>query len=142
MRAKVAQERLIRSAGIPYKIVRATQFFEFVGAIAEAAADGDTVRLPSALIQPMAAADVAAALADVAVGEPVNGIIKIAGPGPLRFDDLIRRYFAATRDARRVTTDTRDRYFGTTLEDRSLLPGDNPRLGPTRFEDWLSRNRG
>jgi len=142
MWAKVAQERLIRSAGIPYTIVRATQFFEFVGAIAEAAAYGDTVRLPSALMQPVAAADVAAALADVAVGEPVNGIIELAGPEPLRLDDLVRRCFAATRDARRVTTDAGARYFGTALEDRSLMPGDNPRLGPTRFEDWLSRNRG
>jgi uncharacterized protein YbjT (DUF2867 family) len=142
MRAKVAQEGLIRSAGIPYTIVRATQFFEFVGAIAGSGTDGDTVRLPAALMQPVAAADVSAALADVAVSEPVNGTVELAGPDPIRMDELVRRFLAATRDARRVTTDAQARYYGTVLDDRSLTPGDNPRLGPTRYEDWLSRTRG
>ncbi len=141
MRAKVAQEGLIRSAGIPYTIIRATQFFEFLGAIAGSGTDGNTVRLPAALMQPVAAEDVAAALADIAVNEPVNGTIELAGPESLRLDDLVRRFLAASRDERQVTTDARARYFGAALDDRSLTPGDNPRLGSTRFEDWLSRSR-
>jgi uncharacterized protein YbjT (DUF2867 family) len=141
MRAKVAQEALIRSAGIPYTIARATQFFEFVGAIVGSGTAGDAVRLPPALMQPVAAGDVSAALADIAVDEPVNGIVELAGPEPIRMDELARRFLAATRDPRRVTTDAEARYFGAALDDRSLTPGDNPRLGPTRFEDWLSRGR-
>jgi uncharacterized protein YbjT (DUF2867 family) len=141
MRAKVAQERLIRSARIPYTIVRATQFFEFVGAIAGSGAEGGAVRLPPALMQPVAAADVSAALADVAVSEPVNGTVEVAGPEPIRMDELVRRFLAATQDGRQVTTDAQARYYGAVVDDRSLTPGDNPRLGPTRFEDWLSRRR-
>ena len=142
MRAKVAQEGLIRSAGIPYTILRATQFFEFVGAIAGSGTDGNTIRLPPALMQPVAAEDVAAALADIAVDEPVNGTIELAGPEPIRMDEFARRFLAATEDARQVTTDAQARYFSAALDDRSLTPGDNPRLGSTRFEDWLSRSRG
>jgi uncharacterized protein YbjT (DUF2867 family) len=140
MRAKVAQEGLIRTAGIPYTIVRATQFFEFVGAIAGSGADASTVRLPSALMQPVAAEDVAAALADVAVAEPLNDTVELAGPEPIRLDELVRRFLSANRDARTVTTDAHARYFGTELNDQSLTPGDNPRIGPTRFEDWLRRS--
>jgi len=140
MRAKVAQEGLIRSARIPFTIVRATQFFEFAGAIAESGADGETIRLPPALMQPVAAADVSAALADIAVNPPLNGTIELAGPEPIRMDELARTFLAAKGDARKVTTDARARYYGAVVDDRSLTPGGgNPRLGPTRFKDWLSR---
>jgi uncharacterized protein YbjT (DUF2867 family) len=139
MRAKVAQEALIRTAAVPYTIVRATQFFEFLGAIAGASTDGGTVRLPPARMQPIAADDVAAALADVAVGTPVNGIVEVAGPEPLPMDELVRRFLSATDDARPVIADARARYFGAALNDSSLVPGDNPRLGSTRFERWLSQ---
>lgn len=140
MRAKVAQEGLIRASGIPYTIVRATQFFEFVGAIAGAGTDGDTVRLSPVMMQPVAADDVADALAEVAVAAPVNSAVELAGPEPIRMDDLGRRFLAATRDARQVTTDARAGYFGATVDDHSLTPGDNPRLGSMRFEDWLARH--
>lgn len=137
MRAKVAQEGLIRSAGIPYTIVRATQFFEFAGAIAESGADGTTIRLPPAMMQPIAADDVSAALADVAVNKPVNGMIELAGPEQIRMDELARRFLTATKDARQVTTDPNARYYGALVDDRSLVPSSKPRLGSTRFEDWL-----
>jgi uncharacterized protein YbjT (DUF2867 family) len=140
MRAKVAQEKLIKASMTPYTIVRATQFFEFVGGIAQSATEGQTVRLPSALMQPIVSEDVAAALADIAVGEPRNGIIELAGPEPIRMDDLVRRFLSAKRDVRTVTTDARARYFGAELNDQSLTPGVNPRIGPTRFEDWLGRS--
>ena len=139
-RAKMAQENLIKASKIPYTIVRATQFFEFVGGIAQSATDGQTVRLPPALMQPIASDDVAAALADIAVGEPLNGTVELAGPEPIRMDELVRRFLSATDDARKVTTDAHARYFGIEVNDQSLTPGDNPRLGPTRFEDWLSRS--
>src|SRR5213596_2257681 len=137
-RAKMAQETMIKASPIPYTIVRATQFFEFVGAIAQSATEGQTVRLSPALMQPIVSDDVAAALADVAVGKPVNGTVELAGPEPIRLDELVRRYLSANRDTRKVTTDVHARYFGTELNDQSLTPGDNPRLGPTRFGDWLS----
>jgi uncharacterized protein YbjT (DUF2867 family) len=139
-RAKMAQENLIKASKIPYTIVRATQFFEFVGAIAQSATDGQTVRLPPALMQPIVSDDVAAALADVAVAEPLNGTVELAGPEPIRMDELVRRFLSANRDARKVTTDVHAGYFGTAVNDQSLTPGDNPRIGPTRFEDWLSRS--
>jgi uncharacterized protein YbjT (DUF2867 family) len=139
MRAKVAQEALIRSAKVPYTIVRATQFFEFLSAIAGSSTDGGTVRLPPARMQPIAADDVATALADVAVGTPVNGIVELAGPEPLPMDELVRRFLSATDDARPVIADARARYFGAALNDYSLVPGDNPRIGSTRFERWLSQ---
>jgi uncharacterized protein YbjT (DUF2867 family) len=137
-RAKMAQENLIKASPIPYTIVRATQFFEFVGAIAQSATDGQMVRLPPALMQPIVSDDVAAALADVAVEEPLNGTVELAGPEPIRMDELVRRFLSANRDARQVTTDVHAGYFGTAVNDQSLTPGDNPRIGPTRFEDWLT----
>jgi len=139
-RAKMAQENLIKASKIRYTILRSTQFFEFVGGIAQSATDGQTVRLSPALMQPVVSDDVAAALADVAVEEPLNGTVELAGPEPIRLDELVRRFLSATRDARKVTTDVHARYFGTELNDQSLTPGDNPRIGPTRFEDWLSRS--
>src|SRR5438477_137944 len=139
-RAKMAQETLIKASPIPYTIVRATQFFEFVGAIAQSATEGQTVRLPPALMQPIVSDDVAAAMADVAVGKPVNGTVELAGPETIRLDELVRRYLSANRDARKVTTDLHARYFGIEVNDQSLTPGKNPRLGSTRFEDWLNRS--
>jgi uncharacterized protein YbjT (DUF2867 family) len=139
MRAKVAQENLIKDSNIPYTIVRATQFFEFVGGIVQSATEGGTVRLSPALMQPIVSDDVAAALADVAVAEPRNGTVELAGPEPIRMDDLGRRLLLAKRDARTVTTDIHSRYFGTLLNDQSLTPGANPRIAPTRFGDWLAR---
>jgi uncharacterized protein YbjT (DUF2867 family) len=139
-RAKMAQENLIKASKIPHTILRSTQFFEFVSGIAQSATDGQTVRLSPALVQPIVSDDVAAALADVAVGKPVNGTVEVAGPERIRLDELVRRYLSATRDARKVTTDVHALYFGTELNDQSLTPGDNPRIGPTRFEDWLSRS--
>src|SRR2546422_5268651 len=109
-RAKMAQENLIRASPVPYTIVRATQFFEFVGGIAQSATDGQTVRLPPALMQPIVSDDVAAALADVAVEEPLNGTVELAGPEPIRLDELVRRYLSANRDERKVTTDVHARY--------------------------------
>jgi uncharacterized protein YbjT (DUF2867 family) len=138
-RAKIAQEDLIKASKIPYTIVRATQFFEFVNGIAQSATDGQTVRLPPALMQPIVSDDVAAALADVAINAPVNGMIELAGPELIRQDELVRRFLSAKQDARQVVTDVHARYFGIELNDQSLTPGDNPRIGPTRFEDWLSR---
>ncbi|MHA3770485.1 SDR family oxidoreductase [Verrucomicrobiota bacterium sgz303538] len=139
-RAKMAQENLIKASQIPYTIVRATQFFEFVGGIAQSATQGDTVRLPSALMQPIVSDDVAAALVDVALGEPVNGMVEIAGPERIRQDDLVRQFLSASGDARKVVTDDQALYFGLKLNDQSLTPGEHPRLGSTRFEDWLSQS--
>jgi len=140
MRAKVAQEKLIRESSIPYSIVRATQFFEFVNRIADSATDGATVRLPPVGFQPMAADDVASAVAKVAIGSPLNGIIEVAGPEQFRFDELIRRGLSARKDPREVIADPHARYFGAELSERSLVPGDGAQLGETRFEDWLSRS--
>jgi uncharacterized protein YbjT (DUF2867 family) len=139
-RAKMAQEELIQASNIPYTIVRSTQFFEFVNGIAQSATDGQTVRLSPAFIQPIVSDDVAAALAEVTLGAPVNGTIEIAGPERLRLDELIRRFLHAKQDARQVVTDVHACYFGIELNDQSLTPGDNPRIGPTRFDDWLSRS--
>ncbi|HVJ53954.1 MAG TPA: SDR family oxidoreductase [Aliidongia sp.] len=137
LRAKLAQEKLIKASGIPYTILRATQFFEFVGAIAQSGADGDVIRLSPALMQPIAADDVAAALADLVTGAPLNGTVEVAGPEPIPLDALARRFLAAKGDRRQVIADVHARYFGTELNDKSLTPGDHPRLGPTRFADWL-----
>ncbi len=139
-RAKMAQETLIKASPVPFTIVRATQFFEFVGSIAQSATDGQTVRLSPALVQPIVSDDVAAALVQVVVEAPLNGTVELAGPEPIRLDELVRRFLSAHRDAREVTTDVHALYFGTELNDQSLTPGDNPRIGPTRFEDWLSRS--
>ncbi len=137
-RAKMAQEKLIEASRIPYTIVRATQFFEFVSGIADSASDGHTVRLPPAMMQPIAAVDVAAALAEVATAEAKNGIIEIAGPELIRMDELVRRFLAASNDIRQVSAEPQARYYGIPVNDRSLVPGDHARLGPTRFADWLS----
>ncbi|MDE3822085.1 SDR family oxidoreductase [Sinorhizobium meliloti] len=138
-RAKVAQENLIKASGIPYTILRATQFFEFVGGIAQAAAVGDEIRLSPALIQPIASDDVAAALAEVAVAPPVNGTLEVAGPEAIPLDELVRRFLRSTEDPRKVLPDVHARYFGAVLDDQSLTPGKNARLGAIRFEDWLGR---
>ncbi len=137
MRAKLAQEDAIKAGTIPYTIVRATQFFEFMGRIADASTDGELVRLPPVWIQPEAADDVAATLADVAVSGPVNGIVELAGPERFRFDELVRRVLMANDDPRRVTADPHARYFGAELSDESLIPGNGARIAPTRFVDWL-----
>src|SRR5262249_31126555 len=139
-RAKMAQEGLIKASKIPYTIVRATQFFEFVGGVAQFSTEVQTVRLTPALMQPIAADNVAAILADIAVGEPRNGMVEMAGPESIRMDELVRRYLTATRDARTVITDPNARYYGIEVNDQSLTPGDNPRIGPTRFEEWLRRS--
>jgi uncharacterized protein YbjT (DUF2867 family) len=139
-RAKMAQENLIKASPIPYTIVRATQFFEFVGGIAQSATEGQTVRLPPVLMQPIVSDDVAAVMADAALAEPLNGTVDLAGPEPIRQDDLVRQFLSATGDTRTVITDQKALYFGIAVNDQSLTPGDNPRLGPTRFADWLSRN--
>ncbi len=137
-RAKLAQEVAIKGATVPYTIVRATQFFEFIGRIADSNSDGGTVRVPPVLVQPEAADDVAAALAVAAVGAPVNGTVELAGPERFRLDELSRRVLSANGDARRVTADGGARYFGAELDDGSLIPGDDARIAPTRFEDWLA----
>jgi len=137
-RAKMAQEQLIKASQIPYTIVRATQFFEFASGITKNATEGASVRLPSALMQPIAADDVAALLADVAVSEPKNGMLEIAGPEQIRQDELIRRFLNATGDARKVITDAHARYYGVEVNDQSLVPGPNPRLGSIRFAEWLN----
>jgi uncharacterized protein YbjT (DUF2867 family) len=138
LRAKMAQEALIRASNIPYTIVRSTQFFEFLDGIARTGTNGDTVHLPSALFQPIAADDVAAMLTDVALGPPVNGIVEVAGPERVGMADLVERFLSARHDARSVVADPRSRYFGTELSDRSLVPGEQARIGATRFADWLS----
>jgi uncharacterized protein YbjT (DUF2867 family) len=138
--AKLAQENLIKASKIPYTILRATQFFEFVGGIVDSSADGQIVRLSPALFQPVASDDVAAALADVTLGAPVNGMVELAGPERLSLDEFGRRYLAATKDQRKVVPDIHARYFGTELDDQSLTPGNNPRIGSVRFEDWLAHN--
>ncbi len=140
MRAKVAQEELVKAGPVPYTIVRATQFFEFIGRIADSSSDGDTVRLSPALVQPEAADDVASTLADVAVGAPLNDTVELAGPEAFRLDELARRVLKAKDDRRQVTADVHARYFGAELDDRSLTPGDDARIASTRFEDWLSQS--
>jgi uncharacterized protein YbjT (DUF2867 family) len=140
LRAKAAQEDLVKAGPIPYTIVRATQFFEFIGRIADSSTDGDTVRLSPALVQPEAADDVAGTLADVAVAAPLNDTVELAGPEAFRLDELARRLLSAKDDPRRVTADVHARYFGAELDDRSLTPGDDARIAPTRFEDWLSQS--
>ncbi|GFG94382.1 SDR family oxidoreductase [Mycobacterium timonense] len=140
MRAKIAQEKAIVQSGAPYTIVRATQFFEFVEGIADSMTDGDTVRAPHGAFQPIAAADVAAAVAHAAIGEPVNGVVNIAGPEKQGMDDFIRTRFAATGDARQVVTDPDAQYYGAVLDERMIVPieGEEVTLYPTRFGDWLA----
>ncbi len=141
LRAKMAQERLIKASGIPYTILRSTQFFEFMGRVADSFSDGKTVRVPPALVQPIFSGDVVAALADLVLGAPANDTLEVAGPEKLRFDELIRRVLANNHDARKVTTDVHARYFGTELNDQSLVPASTAaRIGATRFESWLTRS--
>jgi uncharacterized protein YbjT (DUF2867 family) len=138
-RAKLAQEKLIKASGIPYTILRSTQFFEFVDGIIKSGTEGDAIRLSPALIQPIASDDVAAALADLVVGAPLNGTVEVAGPEAGHLDKFASKFLAASVDRRRVIADVHARYFGILLNDRSLTPGDHPRVGAIRFEDWLSR---
>jgi len=139
MRAKIAQEKLIKNSSIPYTIVHATQFFEFAVRMADEASDGDTVRVPPVLIQPMAADDVAAAVCNVALAAPLNNMIEIAGPQPLRYEDFVRQGLRAVGDQRAVVSVPQARYFGARLSERALLPGDGAQLGPAQFDDWLSQ---
>jgi len=138
-RAKIAQEKLIKESSIPYSIVHATQFFEFVKGLADISFDGDKVHLPPVLFQPMAADDVASGVGRIAVGPPVNGIVEIVGPEQFRLDELVRRRLATLKDPREVIADPRARYSGAEVGERTLVPGKDARLGETRFETWLTR---
>lgn len=140
MRAKVAQENLIKASGVPYTLLRATQFFEFVGGIAESFVVGDELRVPPALIQPIASDDVVAALADVVLAAPVNGTVDVGGPEAIPLDELARRFLHATDDHRTVVPDVHARYFGTLLDDQSLVTGEHARRGAIRFQDWITRS--
>jgi uncharacterized protein YbjT (DUF2867 family) len=139
-RAKMAQENLIRSSGIPYTILHSTQFFEFINTIAKSAAEDDVIHISPALVQPIASDDVVAALADLAIGPPVNGIVEVAGPETFPLDQLARTALAAIDDHRKVIADVHARYFGALLSDQTLLPAGHPRFAPTRFGDWLSHS--
>jgi uncharacterized protein YbjT (DUF2867 family) len=139
-RAKLAQEKLIEAGKVQYTIARATQFFDFVGGIAQEATKGDTVRLSPAMMQPIVSDDVATILAEIAVGKPLNGMVELAGPDKIRMDELVRQFLTATSDPRKVTTDPQARYFGIAVNDQSLTPGPNARLGKTHYKDWLARS--
>ncbi len=138
-RAKIAQENLIKASSIPYSIVRATQFYEFVKGISDFSTQGNEVHLPSALIQPMAADDVASEVARIATGSPVNGIVEVGGPEQFRLDELIRRGLAAYKDPRKVVADPQATYYGIKVTERALVPEKSARLGKTRFDEWLAR---
>ena len=138
-RAKLAQEKLIKASSMPYSIVRATQFFEFVKGIADFSTEGNKVRLPPALFQPMAADDVASALGRIALGSPLQGTTEIGGPQKFRLDELVRRDLAARKDPREVISDPHARYCGIVVSERTLVPNRDARLGETRFDDWLSQ---
>jgi uncharacterized protein YbjT (DUF2867 family) len=139
-RAKIAQENLIQASSIPYSIVRATQFFEFAKGIADTSAtEGNKVKLPPALIQPMSADDVALAVAKVAVDQPVKGILEIGGPEKFRLNEFVAKGLAANKDPREVVADPQSRYYGIVVTERTLVPEDNARLGKTRFDDWLAQ---
>jgi uncharacterized protein YbjT (DUF2867 family) len=140
-RAKVAQEKLIKASGIPYTIVRATQFMEFLGGIADSSADGNVVRLPPVLFQPIAADDVAANVAEVALAPPRSGIVEIAGPDRAPFNEIIARYLQAVGDPREVVSDPEARYWGGRVEERSLVPLGDARLGRTSLDEWLRRSQ-
>jgi uncharacterized protein YbjT (DUF2867 family) len=139
-RAKMAQENLIKASSVPYTIIRATQFFEFVKGIADFSTEGNKVRLPTALIQPMAADDVASAVGRIATGAPVNGIVEIGGPEKFRLDELVGQFLAARKDPREVVADPNARYYGVELSERTLLPGGDARPGETRFADWIKQS--
>ena len=138
-RAKIAQEKLIKESSIPYTIVQATQFFEFLKGLADWSMVGDKVHLPPVLFQPMAADDVAGAVGRIAVGQPVNGIVEIGGPEQFRLDELVRRRLASLNDPREVIADPNARYSGAEITEKTLVPGKNARLGETRFETWLTQ---
>ncbi|MGH8950350.1 MAG: SDR family oxidoreductase [Acidimicrobiia bacterium] len=138
-RAKIAQEKLIKESPIPHSIIHATQFFEFTKSIADAATDGNTVRLAPVLFQPMAAEDVASAVGRTAVGPPINGTIEVGGPEQFRFDEFIRKGLRANKDPREVVADPKASYFGAQLSERTLVPDDGATLAQTRFEDWLDQ---
>jgi uncharacterized protein YbjT (DUF2867 family) len=138
-RAKIAQEELIGESSIPYSIARATQFFEFLKGLADISVVDGKAHLPPVLFQPMAADDVATAVARIAVGPPVNGIVEIGGPEQFRIDDLVRRRLASLKDPREVIADPKALYSGAKLSERTLLPGNDTRLGETRFETWLTQ---
>jgi uncharacterized protein YbjT (DUF2867 family) len=139
-RAKIAQEKLIRESSIPYSIVHATQFFEFLKGLADISMEGNNVHLPPVLFQPMAADDVASGVARIAVGPPINGIVEIAGPEQFRVDELVRRRLATLKDPREVIADPHARYDGAEVSERTLLPGKDARLGETRFDTWLKQS--
>jgi uncharacterized protein YbjT (DUF2867 family) len=141
LRAKMAQENLIKASGIPYTILRSTQFFEFISGIIKSSTVGDEIRLSPALLQPVASDDVAAALSELAVGAPLNATVEVAGPEAYPLDKIARTFMATNGDQRPVIADVHARYFGTELDDQSLTPGVHPRFAPTRFEDWLSQAR-
>jgi uncharacterized protein YbjT (DUF2867 family) len=141
-RAKIAQEKLIKESPIPYSIVHATQFFEFLKGLADISMVGDKVRLPHVLFQPMAADDVASAVERIAVGAPVNGIVEIGGPEQFRVDELVRQRLASLKDPREVIADPNARYSGAKIREKTLVPGNNARLGETRFETWLTQSAG
>jgi uncharacterized protein YbjT (DUF2867 family) len=140
LRGKVEQEEAVKAGPVPYTILRATQLFESIGRIADSSSRGDAVRLPPALVQPVAGADVAATLADVAIGSPLNDTVELAGPETFRLDELARRALEANGDPRHVTPDVRARYLGAPLDECSLTPGDDARIAPTRFDDWLRQS--
>jgi uncharacterized protein YbjT (DUF2867 family) len=139
-RGKIAQEKLVKAGPVPYTIVRATQFFEFVPGIAQAATQGQVVRLSPALFQPMASGDVAQAVADAALGQPVNGTVEVAGPQRVKLSELVARFLQAKNDPRQVVEDAQARYFGALLDDSTLTPADGARLGSLRYADWLSNS--
>jgi len=139
-RAKIAQEKLIKESSIPYSIVQATQFFEFLKGLADISVDGDKVHLPPVLFQPMAADDVASAVGRIAVGPPVNGTVEIGGPEQFRLDELVRRRLALLKDPREVIADPKALYSGAKVSERTLVPGNNARLGETTFETWLTQS--
>jgi uncharacterized protein YbjT (DUF2867 family) len=138
-RAKMAQENMIKASAIPYTIIRATQFFEFVGAIAQSATEGQSIRLPSAMMQPIVSDDVATIVAEITIEKPLNATIDIAGPEQIRMDEFVRRFLSAIQDSRKVITDDNARYFGVEVNDQSLTPASPARVGKTHFGDWLSR---
>jgi uncharacterized protein YbjT (DUF2867 family) len=140
LRAKVVQENLIKASGTPYTILRSTQFFEFVGRIADEGAEGNLVRVPAALIQPIVSDDVVAVLAEIALGPPVNGTLEVGGPERFRFDEIIGRALSVKNDKRKVMADAHARYFGTELDEESLIPGGKARIGQMRFDAWISRS--
>jgi uncharacterized protein YbjT (DUF2867 family) len=137
LRAKLAQEKTVKAGTVPYTILRASQFFEFIGRIADSSVEGDTIHLAPVFVQPESADDVAGALADIAAGEPLNGVVELGGPEQFRLDELARRVLGAHNDHRPVVADAHARYFGALLDDHSLTPDSNARTAPTRFEDWL-----